>query len=631
MRRATIFLLCFCAMLLALAPAASAKRVALVVGINGYDNLLAEQQLKKAVNDARTLGETLKALGYEVIAAENADRRRFNETWQKFLSLVEPGDEAAFFFAGHGIEIAGQNYLLPRDIPKPQSGEAALVKNEALSVTQLLTDLQEESPRVSLVILDACRDNPFAAGGVRSVGGTRGLARVEAPEGTFVMYSAGTGQTALDRLSESDDNLNSVFTRSLIPLVKTKGLGLQEVALKVREEVVALAGSAGHKQTPAYYDQVIGRFCVAGCEAETAAATPAPDTQAKTLAALPKAAPAAPEAPPAPEPRSSSPPADEEVAAVAAEKLESPPDAAPASSGELIREIETPALIWSVAFSPDGTLIATGDHDHKIRLWDVATGQLSKTLEGHAAEVRSVAFSSDGVLMASASQDHNVGLWDLKTGKLKRMLKGHADEVTCVVFSPDDTKLASGSADNTVRLWNVSDGKFLRSFTGQTYTAVAVAFSPDGQRLASAGWNDGVTLWDVATGKKLSSFSEFPNYVDEMALSPDGLEAATATDNLVKLWDVASGELLHTLDHGAEDVDDIRFSPDGSLIVSANEQAVKVWDVASGAPRLTVENPIYVVTSLAFSPDGSQLAIGGGKIKLLTLGLGPTVSRSRPE
>ena len=274
MRRATIFLLCFCAGLCWLAPMAFAKGVAFVVGIDAYDNLTRDQQLRKAVNDARTLGGTLQRLGYDVIAVENADRRSFNENWQKFLSLVQPGDEAAFFFAGHAIEISGQNYLLPRDVPKPRSGEASLVKNESLSVTQLLADLQEVGPRVSLVILDACRDNPFAAAGVRSIGGTRGLARVEAPEGTFVMYSAGTGQTALDRLSDDDDNPNSVFTRSLVPLITTKGLGLQEVALKVRQLVVELAKRAGHRQTPAYYDQLLGRFCPAGCEADIAILTP---------------------------------------------------------------------------------------------------------------------------------------------------------------------------------------------------------------------------------------------------------------------------------------------------------------------------------------------------------------------
>ena len=151
MRRATITTLCCCLSVLLAPQALAAKRVAFVVGIDAYDNLPAQEQLKKAVNDAHSLGEALKGLGYQVVSADNADRRGFNENWQKFLSLVEPGDEAAFFFAGHGVEIAGQNYLLPRDVPKPQSGEASLVKNESLSVTQLLSDLQEEGPRVSLV------------------------------------------------------------------------------------------------------------------------------------------------------------------------------------------------------------------------------------------------------------------------------------------------------------------------------------------------------------------------------------------------------------------------------------------------------------------------------------------------
>jgi caspase domain-containing protein len=291
MRLAGVLLLYASALVLTSAPAFASKRVALVAGIDQYDNLPAQQQLKKAVNDANALGNTLRDLGYQVIRANNADRRGFNESWQKFLSLVEPGDEAAFFFAGHGVEIAGQNYLLPRDVPEPKSGETLLIKNESLSVTQLLGDLQDESPRVSLVILDACRDNPFAAGGTRSVGGTRGLARVEAPEGSFVMYSAGTGQTALDRLSDNDDNPNSVFTRSLVPLLKTKGLGMQDVALKVREQVVALANSAGHKQTPAYYDQVIGRFCMAGCEGGDVAAVEPQTTAVPPAAPVPAAKP----------------------------------------------------------------------------------------------------------------------------------------------------------------------------------------------------------------------------------------------------------------------------------------------------------------------------------------------------
>ena len=134
MRRAILLLCTLSIAVLIGMSAAAAKRVALVIGIDRYDILPEQQQLKKAVNDAHALGDALRAVGYEVLVMENADRRSFNEVWQKFLSLLEPGDEATFFFAGHGLEIAGQNYLLPRDVPKPLSGESFLVKNESLSV-----------------------------------------------------------------------------------------------------------------------------------------------------------------------------------------------------------------------------------------------------------------------------------------------------------------------------------------------------------------------------------------------------------------------------------------------------------------------------------------------------------------
>jgi hypothetical protein len=439
MRRATITTLCCCLSVLLASQALAAKRVAFVVGIDAYDNLPAQHQLRKAVNDAHALGETLQGLGYQVVSADNADRRGFNENWQKFLSLIEPGDEAAFFFASHGIEIAGQNYLLPRDVPKPQSGEASLVKNESLSVTQLLSDLQEEGPRVSLVILDACRDNPFAADGTRSVGGTRGLARVEAPEGTFVMYSAGAGQTALDRLSDSDDNANSVFTRSLVPLVKTPGLGLQEIALKLREQVVALANSAGHKQTPAYYDQVIGRFCVAGCEAPQQ--PPAPPVLADTkpvAAAAPVAQPAA-----TPPQDDGSPPAPAKVNAKAEEKVaailpSAQPGAAPAKvpSGGLIGSFNAddhdPV---SIAFSPDGSRIVWLASGGYFKQLDPATGKVGGEL-GEATNLRpccQLVFSPNGKQMASGNFDNLVMLWDAASGALVRSFPGHADHVVAVV------------------------------------------------------------------------------------------------------------------------------------------------------------------------------------------------------
>ncbi len=253
----------------------AANRHALVIGIDRYDNLGPDKQLRKAVNDARTVAGVLRGLGFRVSYADNVSRRDFNRLWARFLNRLQPGDVAAVYFSGHGVEIGGQNYLIPRDVPKLGDGEAELLKAEAISFDSLLNGLNRKRPRVTLIILDACRNNPFADSRGRAIGAARGLGRVEPPEGTFVMYSAGAGQTALDRLSDHDPNPNSVYTRILLPLLKTPGLDLTDIARQLRLKVRDIALRVNHRQTPAYYDQMIGRFCPAGCKSRDITVAPA--------------------------------------------------------------------------------------------------------------------------------------------------------------------------------------------------------------------------------------------------------------------------------------------------------------------------------------------------------------------
>ena len=301
MARILVAVFGFCLLALGASPAAhAAKRVAFVVGIDSYDNLPEQQQLKKAVNDAQAIGEALVGLGYDVQKADNVGRTDFLRQWQLFLNRLEPGDDAAVFFAGHGVEIDGQNFLLPRDVPRVASGEEEVLKGSGLSLAALLDQVRDRHPQVGLYILDACRDNPFVDGKGRGIGGTRGLARVEPPSGTFIMFSAGAKESALDRLSDNDPNPNSVYTRTLLPRLKASGR-ITDIARDVRREVRELAASVAHVQTPAYYDEVVGDFCPAGCEAKTAAAQPqitpaeVPRPQAE---AKPAEAPAAPSSPP---------------------------------------------------------------------------------------------------------------------------------------------------------------------------------------------------------------------------------------------------------------------------------------------------------------------------------------------
>jgi formylglycine-generating enzyme required for sulfatase activity len=259
-------------------PAHAEKRLALSVGVDVYDNLPAIEQLQKAVNDARAVGAALRQLGFDTAIEENVARLAFTRAWQRFLNRLEPGDTAALFFAGHGVEIGGLNYLLPRDVPRVVVGEDRVLAEASIRFNTLMDDLREKKVRVALFIVDACRDNPFRDGSGRSVGGTRGLARIEAAEGSFVMYSAGAGEQALDRLPGADTSPNSVYTRTLLPILASPGLSLQDIAIRVRRQVVEAARTAGRKQTPAYYDQIVGDLVLkAGAAAEAKpAAVPAP-------------------------------------------------------------------------------------------------------------------------------------------------------------------------------------------------------------------------------------------------------------------------------------------------------------------------------------------------------------------
>src|SRR5882672_5847929 len=237
------------------APALAAKRVALVIGNNDYRNV---PKLQKAVNDARTMGDTLKQLGFTVMLAENQNRQQFSQTLLAFDNAVEAGDTAFFFYAGHGFEIAGQNFLLPTDVPAATEGQEELVRDASILADRIIERLQNRKVRTAILVFDACRNNPFERNGTRAVAGGGGLAPMtQLPEGVFSVFSAGPRQTALDRLSNNDDNPNSVFTRTFAKELTQPGLNLVQVAQRTRRLVSEMAETVSHKQIPVYFDQMV--------------------------------------------------------------------------------------------------------------------------------------------------------------------------------------------------------------------------------------------------------------------------------------------------------------------------------------------------------------------------------------
>ncbi|MGH6824784.1 LemA family protein [Methyloceanibacter sp.] len=239
-------------------PAAEqSRRLALVVGNDAYENL---PPLRKAVNDARAVGESLTKLGFEVSVLENASRRAMTTKLVEFAGRVTPGDTALFFYAGHGVTMGGTNYLIPADAPEMHEGQEALIAAEGVSADGVMQQIQGRGAKVVMLVLDACRDNPFAKAGGRGVGGTRGLTLMTVPEGVFVLYSAGIGETALDRLGDDDPNPNSVFTRTFVKLLGEQGLTVHDIAKRTQHDVYQLAKGASHTQMPAYYDQILGEL-----------------------------------------------------------------------------------------------------------------------------------------------------------------------------------------------------------------------------------------------------------------------------------------------------------------------------------------------------------------------------------
>lgn len=303
------------------------------------------------------------------------------------------------------------------------------------------------------------------------------------------------------------------------------------------------------------------------------------------------------------------------------------------ATGEIVRQFyTTQEHIWSLAFSPDGTTLATAEGSGTwtahatICLWDFASGKKVRELREHRGPVGCLAFSRDGKRLVSGSADCTVRVWDTATGKQLVPIEGHQGIVESVAVSSDNRIAATACRDRRLRLWDLSTGRQLHELAADKERLTSVAFSPDGKLLASAGLDSIIRIWDTARAVVIRECRGHERAAETVAFSPDGnMLASGGIDRTIRLWDVQTGKEQRRLDGYLEVVDQVIFSPDGRLLASAGDRSntIHLWDTDSGRersaltvamnaraiPPITPKFNVYVPGRVAFSPDGKMLAV----------------------
>lgn len=272
-------------------------------------------------------------------------------------------------------------------------------------------------------------------------------------------------------------------------------------------------------------------------------------------------------------------------------------------------------IITCIVWSPDSKYIATGSFDCSIKIWDIETGSVIKTLSDHTKGILTIAWNSNGKVLISGAMDKTIKMWDVETGKLLKNLTDHGDDVNYLTWRSDSQYFVSCSADCTLKIWDANTTQAIISFSeyDNLKKFYAIDWSPDGTYLASCiSREKSIRVWRIGTEREVITLYGNKGGVNHIAWSKDGKRIASAHDETtVLIWDTETRKVIKSFQGTHYDITSVSWSPDGSKIASDMPTSyAKVWEVSTGNELFNLSGHTDAVTSVAWSPNGNFLATG---------------------
>lgn len=539
-------------------------KLALVIGNAAYK----EAPLLNPANDAQAMAIKLQELGFTVIKKENAGREEMLKAVRDFGNQLKAKADSVglFYYAGHGIQSKGNNYLVPVDADIASEDELA---SRAYNVNEVLEKMDSAKNPINIVILDACRNNPFGRSFRSSA---KGLAQVEAVQGTYIAYATAPGKTASDGTGR-----NGLYTESLLKALSQPGLKLEEVFKKVAYEV---SERSGKEQTPWGLSSLLGDFYFN------------PTEEQKKLSV---------ESPASGGTKADNGGSREFLPVLMPRRL--------LQTHQFMANIPQVSPTTLVHFSNHGKLLALASQDKILRIADVAQGTVFKAIPdfGHAT------VSPDGRYILGLSDKGQLNVVDLDVDVDAVAVRKLGAGLVQAAFAPNSKQVLVYS-NKGYRMLHADTG--LQAFEmGDVDGEPHYTFSPSGHRLITWGSNgSNMKLWDVSKGARITTLSSHWKPVSFAKFSADGSLLFTAAfDDRMVVWRTSDGEDLRrlTMPDKQPVPADAEFLADGKgLLLTFKPGRLGVWDIGSGREEATPDLK-FTAKRVVFSKDRQKMFIGG--------------------